>query len=186
MKDTETEFAVPKSKEREENKGEDSLTDLSNDQDKTLEESKGLSKREARPRAVPQNNSRENDFLFNLVTNQIYDKKYFAELQDRLEFLKFIIKNSDSKIKPVHLKIIWQCLVENSFHEDESSQFFSWCTHILNTQTSHQNTSKEGIVLLDDECIEMLFFDTLLCLDFSSITSVAYDSFQAFFCFING
>lgn len=31
----------------------------------------------------------------------------------------------------------------------------------------------------------MLFFDTLLCIDFSSINKVAYDCFQTFFIYLN-
>jgi len=35
----------------------------------------------------------------------------------------------------------------------------------------------EGMILIDDECVEMLFFDTLLNIDFSSMTKTSFECF---------
>ena len=67
----------------------------------------------------------------------------------------------------------------------ESTEFFNWCSSILKTQGDFEDTSNEGRILFDDDSIEMLFFDSLLCLDFSSMTMAAYNCFEQFFCYIN-
>lgn len=40
----------------------------------------------------PAQNHRENDFLLNVETNAVYEMKYFKEVGERLEFLKFVLK----------------------------------------------------------------------------------------------
>jgi hypothetical protein len=128
---------------------------------------------------------RENEFVGNMVTNHVYDLKYFKEVQERLEFLKYILKNGDEVIKPVHIKILWECHIESSFHEKERSLFLEWCASIIKIQAGYSGTRKEGIVIFDDDTIELLFFESLLCLDFVSMTEVAYDCFEEFFIYIN-
>ena len=111
---------MPKSRESQVAKqGEESLTNMSVEENKN-EETKGEERKtNLRKRTRSLNagmNSQENDFLMSLVTNEMYEMKFFSELEERLNFIKYILKNSDSVIKPVHLRIFQECLVENSFH----------------------------------------------------------------------
>ena len=133
----------------------------------------------------PIQNFRENDFIVNIVTNSVYEMGYLKEVNERLEFLKFILKNSDEIIKPIHIKILWECHIESSFHEKERSIFFEWLSSIIKIQAGYSNTRKESLVIFDDDTIEFVFFESLLCLDFSTIPEEAYDWFEEYFVYIN-
>lgn len=136
-------------------------------------------------RGSPIQNHRENDFLFNLETNPVYEMKYFKEVSERLEFIKFILKNSDEIIKPIHIRILWECHIESSFHERETAIFLEWCTSMIKIQSGYANTRREGMTIFDDDTIELIFFESLLCLDFPTISQEAYDCFEEYFVYIN-
>jgi hypothetical protein len=136
-------------------------------------------------RGSPIQNHRENDFLFNVETNSVYEMKYFKEVSERLEFIKFILKNSDEIIKPIHIRILWECHIESSFHEKETAIFLEWCTSMIKIQAGYANTRREGMTIFDDDTIELIFFESLLCLDFPSISQEAYDCFEEYFVYIN-
>ena len=57
---------------------------------------------------APVQNHRENEFLAQMQTNSIYQIKYFKEVEQRLEFLKYLLKNGDEIMKPMHFKILWE------------------------------------------------------------------------------
>lgn len=145
------------------------------------------SNRENRNRNTPQDVQvhRENDFVLNVETNSVYEMKYFKEVSERLEFIKYIMKNSDEIIKPIHFKILWECHIESSFHEKERAIFLEWCTSIIKIQAGYANTRRESMTLLDDDTIELIFFESLLCLDFTSLPLEAYDCFEEYFTYIN-
>jgi len=130
-------------------------------------------------------NHRENDFLHNVETNSVYEMMYFKEVNERLDFIKFILKNSDEAIKPIHIKILWECHIDSSFHEKETSIFLDWCTSIIKIQAGYVNTRREGLTIFDDDTVELIFFESLLCLDFPSISQHAYDCFEEYFTYIN-
>lgn len=176
-----------------------SITDISmtdeDNKEKDLERryiskrSHSVSHRDPRNRnAIPESpvqNYRENDFILNVETNTIYEMKYFKEVSERLEFLKYILKNGDEIIKPIHLKILWECHIESSFHEKERAIFFEWCSSIIKIQAGYANTRKESVTIFDDDTIELIFFESLLCLDFSTLPEEAYDCFEEYFVYIN-
>jgi hypothetical protein len=120
-------------------------------------------------------NHRENDFVLNVETNSVYEMKYLKECSERLEFIKYLLKNSDEVIKPIHIKILWECHIDSSFHERERAIFLEWCTSIIKIQAGYANTRKEATTIFDDDTIEFIFFESLLCLDFTSISEEAYD-----------
>lgn len=130
-------------------------------------------------------NHRENEFLVNFQTNPVYQLKYFKEIEQRLEFLKFILKNSDEILKPMHFKILWECFIESSFHEKERIMFLEWLTSLIKIQAGYFNTKKEGMIILDDDTIDVIFFECLLCLDFSTIPMEAYNCFEEYFVYMN-
>jgi hypothetical protein len=72
----------------------------------------------------------------------------------------------------------------NAFYEKERDQFFSWCTAILKSAQA-MPSNVEAIGIFKDDCLEMLFFDTLLKLDFRFITETMYECFERFFIYIN-
>lgn len=102
----------------------------------------------------------------------------------RLEFIQFLTKTSKCKtLKESQINILWECLVVNAFSEDERDQFFMFCTEILTAVQVHQfkmqqkaKRAKEnqgadgerfaGELLFEDDCLEMIFFEILLRLDF--------------------
>lgn len=176
-----------------------SITDMSmtdeDNKDKDLERrhiskrSHSVSHRDPRQTNVihesPVQNHRENDFLLTVETNSVYELKYFKEVNERLEFIKYILKNGDEIIKPIHIKILWECHIESSFHETERNIFLEWCTAIIKIQAGYANTRREAMTILDDDTIELIFFESLLCLDFSTITEKAYECFEEYFTYIN-
>jgi hypothetical protein len=193
-------FMVPKNRrisnndeeEKEQKQGANqslSITDISMTDEEAKEKdfdrrliskrSYSASHRDPRHRHVihesPTHNQRENEFLANLQTNAVYQMKYFKEVEERLEFIKFILRNSDEVMKPMHFKILWECFIGSSFHEKERAIFLEWITSIIKIQSSYANTRKEGLVVIDDDTIEVIFFECLLCLDFSTIPMEAYN-----------
>ena len=134
---------------------------------------------------APVQNHRENEFLAQMQTNSIYQIKYFKEVEQRLDFLKYLLKNGDEIMKPMHFKILWECFIESSFHEKERTMFLEWLTSIIKIQSGYTNTKKEGIIILDDDTIDVIFFEWLLYLDFTSIPMEAYSWFQEYFVYIN-
>lgn len=101
--------------------------------------------------------------------------KYLKEASERLEFIKYLLQNSDEIIKPIHIKILWECHIDSSFHEKERAIFLEWCTSIIKIQAGYVNTRKEAMTIFDDDTIEFIFFESLLCLDFTTISEEAYE-----------
>lgn len=56
---------------------------------------------------------------------------------------------------------------------------------MIKIQAGFANTRKESVVIFDDDTVELVFFESLLCLDFSSLPEEAYDCFEEYFVYIN-
>ncbi|CDW85633.1 ubiquitin carboxyl-terminal hydrolase family protein [Stylonychia lemnae] len=134
-------------------------------------------------------NNSNRDFLNTLITNEVYKYSYYQDMQHRLDFLKFYIGSCPQILKPQQIQIVWECLVINAFYEKERDQFFNWCTQILKSAqslTSYKDLDTLGSSsIFNDDCLEMLFFDTLLKLDFRYITETMYECFERFMIYIN-
>ena len=116
--------------------------------------------------------AREHDAIHAIKTNLFYGLSYLEELQERLNFIKFLLVNSEISYKQEHLSVLWESLVVNSFHEKERDMFFKWCQNTKNNKEEH---------IMDEECLETFFFETLLCLDFRFISETIYECFETFF-----
>ena len=125
--------------------------------------------------------------------------------------MKFLTKGSLCKtLKNAQINVLWECLVVNAFNEDERDQFFVFCTEILNSVQAHQfkmeqqarnNVGSRGQapfgdhlaeeLLFDEDCLEMIFFEILLRLDYKSgeggsgFTPKMYQCFERYFIYIN-
>lgn len=86
---------------------------------------------------------------------------------------------------------MWECLVSNAYYEKERDMFFGWCTDILLAARKKQNARQSNGYFDDsndffsDDCLELLFFDTLLKLDFRFFTEAIYGCFESFFIHVN-
>lgn len=86
---------------------------------------------------------------------------------------------------------MWECLVSNAYYEKERDMFFGWCTDILLAARRKQNARQSNGIFeesndfFSDDCLELLFFDTLLKLDFRFFTQAIYDCFESFFIHVN-
>lgn len=86
---------------------------------------------------------------------------------------------------------MWECLVSNAYYEKERDMFFGWCTDILLAARRKQNAKQSNGIFEDsndffsDDCLELLFFDTLLKLDFRFFTEAIYECFESFFIHVN-
>ena len=86
---------------------------------------------------------------------------------------------------------MWECLVSNAYYEKERDMFFGWCTEILLAARKKQNARQSNGFFEDsndffsDDCLELLFFDTLLKLDFRFFTESIYACFENFFIHVN-
>jgi hypothetical protein len=106
-------------------------------------------------------------------------------MNQRLEFLKFLTKQSNCKtLTNQQINVLWECLVVNAFSEEERDQFFIFCTEVLNAVQVHQYKVQQqslknsrshaaaqesylaGELLFDEDTLEMIFFEILLRLDF--------------------
>ena len=69
--------------------------------------------------------------------------------------------------------------------------FFIWCTDVLSAAKKKQNAKHsngnfdEKDDFFSDDCLELLFFDTLLKLDFRIFTDSIYKCFEDFFIHVN-
>lgn len=97
------------------------------------------------PVAVDQDNvenaqqSQNRQFLNSLITNETFQLNFFQEMNQRLDFLKFLTKQSNCKtLKSQQINVLWECLVVNAFSEEERDQFFIFCTEVLNAVQIHQ------------------------------------------------
>ena len=69
--------------------------------------------------------------------------------------------------------------------------FFIWCTDVLSAAKKKQNARYSSGAFDDksdffsDDCLELLFFDTLLKLDFRFFTEAIYKCFEDFFIHVN-
>ena len=91
----------------------------------------------------PVHNYRENDFILNVQTHPVYEMKYFKEITERLDFVKYLLKNSDELIKPVHIRILWECHIDSSFHEKERGIFLEWLTSMIKIQAGYASLRRE-------------------------------------------
>ena len=86
---------------------------------------------------------------------------------------------------------MWECLVSNAYYEKERDMFFGWCTEILLAARRKQNARQSNGFFEDsndffsDDCLELLFFDTLLKLDCRFFTESIYTCFESFFIHVN-
>jgi len=69
--------------------------------------------------------------------------KYFKEITERLDFVKYLLKNSDELIKPVHIRILWECHIDSSFHEKERGIFLEWLTSMIKIQAGYASLRRE-------------------------------------------
>jgi hypothetical protein len=87
------------------------------------------------------------------------------------------------------LQVLWECLVSNAFYERERDQFFTWCLDVLNKTRTINTASKkkddELFAFFSEDCLELIFFETMLKLDFSHFTPAIYECFETFFLHIN-
>jgi len=132
-------------------------------------------------RQNPGNNADNRNFLNSLITNEVYQLSFPQEMAQRLEFLKFLITSAEGMLKTKHIQILWECLFIHSYYDGERDAFFSWCIDLL--KAMQNSTYNSGI--FNDDCMEMLFFDLLLKLDFRYISEAIYDCFEKFFIYIN-
>ena len=81
--------------------------------------------------------------------------------------------------------------MSNAFYERERDMFFMWCTDVLTAAKKKQNARYSSGAFDDksdffsDDCLELLFFDTLLKLDFRFFTEAIYKCFEDFFIHVN-
>ena len=84
--------------------------------------------------AALRNNDRESNrsFLDTMVTNRVYNFSFQREMTERLDFLRFLVsQRPDDILRPEHIQLLWECLVNNAFYERERDMFFVWCTEVL-------------------------------------------------------
>lgn len=127
-----------------------------------------------------------------MVTNRVYNYTFAKEMNERLDFLRFLVAQSpESMLKPRSIQIMWECLVSNAYYEKERDMFFVWCTEILTAARKKQSARQSNGIFdenndfFSDDCLELIFFDTLLKLDFRFFTEAIYSCFENFFIHVN-
>ena len=58
-------------------------------------------------------------------------KSHICQIQERLEFLQFLLENSNSKIVSEQANRIWNTLIENTIFENDRDLGFQWFTGLL-------------------------------------------------------
>ena len=90
---------------------------------------------------------------------------------------------------------MWQCIVINSLSTKERDIFFSTLNSIVKTYLTAPPTSvpidditdevQLGGNIFTDDCMDLLFFEYLLRLDYRNITETIYECFESMFLHIN-
>lgn len=136
------------------------------------------------------------NFLDTMVTNPIYKLSFEREMTERLDFIKFIIaQNPQTLFKTSQVEVLWESLVTNAFYEKERDQFFNLISDILKAaskkQAVHFQSGKydkpeaDYEEVFNEDCLEMIFFDRLLKLDFRHFTLAILNCFEQFYVYIN-
>lgn len=107
-------------------------------------------------------------------------------MTERMDFLRFLVsQRPDTILRPEHIQLLWECLVNNAFYERERDMFFIWCTEVLQAaRRMHQMRPCTAKVLDDekdffsDDCLELIFFDRMLKLDVRFFTDSIYTCFE--------
>ncbi len=130
-----------------------------------------------------------NGHLFNnLVTSSAHNLHYYDELRQRLNFLLYLFGQGDTTLKQRHVQMLWDSLVVFGFSDTEKNEFFHFFASLLQGAPTN-STGIRGIVTLpaslSQETVDLLYYDTLLRLDFKTITPSMYSCFERFFIFVN-
>jgi hypothetical protein len=127
-----------------------------------------------------------------MITNRVYNFSFQQEMSERIDFLKFLVSQSpEQMLKQQQIQLLWECLCNNAFYERERDMFFNWCSSVLSAAKSKQNTKQQSGMFdgsedfFSDDCLELIFFDTMLKLDFRFFTDAIYSCFEQFFIHVN-
>lgn len=128
------------------------------------------------------------DLFKTLVTSHAHSLHYYEELRQRLGFLLYLVGQGDVRLKQRHVQMLWDSLVVFSFSEIEKNEFFHFFASLVQGAPTN-STGIRGIVTLPpalaQETVDLLFYDTLLRLDFKTMTPAMYACFERFFIFVN-
>lgn len=91
-------------------------------------------------------------------------------------------------MKQRQVQMLWDSLVVFNFSDVEKNEFFNFFAQLLQGAPTN-STGIRGIVTLpkalSQETVDRLFYDTLLRLDFKTMSPTMYSCFERFFIFIN-
>jgi len=96
------------------------------------------------------------------------------EVQERLSFLRFLLKDGRLWLCAPQAKQIWKCLAENAIFSDDREACFKWFSQLMSEEQD-----------LDPEMNKSFFENNLLQLDPSLVTESGIECFDRFFKIVN-
>lgn len=109
--------------------------------------------------------------------NQVYPGSRFShvqEVQERLNFLRFLLKDGQLWLCSPQAKQIWKCLAENAVYPEDREACFRWFSQLMSDEPD-----------LDPDINRNFFENNILQLDPSLVTESGIECFDRFFKAVN-
>ncbi|KYQ94124.1 hypothetical protein DLAC_04405 [Tieghemostelium lacteum] len=103
---------------------------------------------------------------------------HLLQVQARLDFLEFIISQSNLMLNHQQVDILWDSFVTMALTQEERETYFIW---LKNTKLSTSNSK----TTIPESVIKHLFMEKMSSLDWSHLGPSSYSVFERFFFFIN-
>ncbi|RWS11107.1 putative ubiquitin carboxyl-terminal hydrolase FAF-X-like protein [Dinothrombium tinctorium] len=146
------------------------ITRLQNQQSLVIKVSDNISLYMNKARQIAKDNP-------NLNPNFIYPGKRFShtqEVQERLNFLRFLLKDGQLWLCAPQAKQIWKCLAENEVYPEDREACFRWFSQLMTEEPD-----------LDPEINKDFFENNILQLEPSLVTESGIECFDKFFKAVN-
>ncbi|XP_063100555.1 probable ubiquitin carboxyl-terminal hydrolase FAF-X isoform X2 [Cavia porcellus] len=99
---------------------------------------------------------------------------HVQEVQERLNFLRFLLKDGQLYLSATQAKKIWKCLAENAVYLSDREDCFKWYTKLM-----------EDELHLDPDIVKDFFESNILQFDPSLLTENGIKCFERFFKAVN-
>lgn len=130
-------------------------------------------KMEAKSRAS-QILSNETDLNSAILVGKI---PHFVQIKDRLDFLEYVLPNSQLMLSLEQLDNFWSSMILNAVTHEERDSAFAWIENARGLSFAHSPFS--------DEATQYLFLKKIPQLDFSSLSVQGFSLFEFFFRYVN-
>lgn len=117
------------------------------------------------------------DLYEDIITSPILKLNYYNELEQRLDFIKYLVGTCCQSLTAESVSILWKTFLVNSFSDKEVEIFFSFMHLLIKTGN--------GLTLAADQVFDSFFFEILLRMEYASFSENAFGCLKELFVAIN-